>query len=220
MQYEGQAALAEGGPDGIVIRVPGRAAAGRIGGYPHGAETELVGVGNLTHRDLGIVQGNHRDADEPFIGVAEFSHRTIVCPGRGEAYLQRFRLEDQPRAERREHDLTLKTEQVQGGTTFVPAGSAKGVMPFRPARQAITKGRKLGDDLGRMPPPVDSLAHVELAARIELGKTVAHARIRVGGEKVRQLHQVAVGVVDQSPVGVAHVGLLLTSRRRAECGTH
>ncbi|HEY1710037.1 MAG TPA: hypothetical protein VGG10_17330 [Rhizomicrobium sp.] len=116
------------------------------------------------------------------------------------------RFENQPCAKRRKHRLCLETEEIERESAFLPIERPERSMPFRSARDLVAKFEEFGHTLGRVTLAACKPARIELPGqyRGERRQQVQAALVGMGGEKIRELHEMTVRIVDQLIAGVGH----------------
>jgi hypothetical protein len=79
-------------------------------------------------------------------------------------------------------------------------------MPLRTADQVVAQRHKPAHGCRVVTAAAGVRRPFELAGEggRQIRKLTAHRRVRVGGQKIRKLHQMAVGVVDDAIAGVGH----------------
>src|SRR4029079_16308736 len=116
------------------------------------------------------------------------------------------RLEGQSRAEGRKHHLACEAEKIERERTLLTVECAERIVPFGPSRDRASLRKESRNDFGRMAFRSGMLARIELSGRNvhERRHQTAIRGTRMRDKKVRQLHQVTIGVVDQPFAGVTH----------------
>ena len=206
VQDEGNAAFRQDGPDGFVERMARGSPARRFRRNPHCAQAEADCAFDFLKGFVRIVQRHHGDADEPGIGSAELSHGTVVSPGCAVAQAGSGRGEDGAGAKRGEDHLPPEAQLVQRLAALLAAERAQGIVPLRAAGEVLAKGGQL------RPPAWAVAATARVGGRIEEARQdsehrrefVANVRLGVRGQEVRQLHQMAVSIIDQPRSSVGH----------------
>jgi len=100
----------------------------------------------------------------------------------------------------------LEAEEIERERALLAVERAKRIVPFGSMRDRTSLLQEVGHDFGWMALRPGVLAWIELPGRDrhERRHQSAIGGIRMRDEKVGQLHQVAVGVVDQPFAGIAH----------------
>ena len=116
--------------------------------------------------------------------------------------------ERQPFRKRREHELSCESQQVERLRALVAIEGAQRHVAFRSADERIAERQQLGDFTFTVPPAAcrlfDEIREPSDARQPELRQTVAHVGIGMLGEEIRQLHDVAVGVVERAALRICH----------------
>ncbi len=204
VQDEGHLQIGQQGPDGLVQDVSGRTAAGRVGGDPHRSQAQGLGVLDLGDGGVDLVQGHDGHAEQARIGVAELRHRAIVRRSRRVADGEGLGFEDQPGAETGKHHLSLEPKQLQRRGALVAVEGAEGLVPLGAAGEVVAQSGQLGDHVRRVFPHVRVAGEFELPHARERRNLLTKRRICMTREKVRQFHEMAVGVKDGPGSSVAH----------------
>ena len=204
MQDEGDAGLGQLRPEGVEVDVPRRAVQGRPVRHPHRLEVAGQHEVQLLQGQLRVVQRNGGHAHQPVIGGAEVDHVPVVRPGRAIAQpalqLGRRR-EGHAQAVGREHQLLAEAEQVHGGAPVAGIEGPQGLDLLGLLDQGVTQGHLGRHVLGAVRPAlVHDHRHLLVGddgGRVgHLGDLVPQAGVGIALQEVRQLHDVAVGVID------------------------
>ena len=204
VQDEGDPRFGEPRPQGIEIHMAGRAPAAGPVRQPGGAQPRLQRKLKLGDGQIRLVQRHHRDADQARIGAAEVGHVAIVRPRRA---IAKGRLELRARRERhgdavgRENELLLEAQHVEGGDTVGAVEGAQGLDFLRRGDQLVPQRDLRRHVFGAVPPalPHDDghlLVGDDGGGVADLRYVVAQGGVGVFLQEVRQLHDVAVGVID------------------------
>jgi len=161
-------------------------------------------------RQGGDVERQQGDAHQALIAAREFAHGPVVSPGGGVAVLDRP-LFGKGRTRRKggEDQLAVEAQKVQGGAPLCGVEGAKGAVALGSADEAIAKGGQLGDPLGGVASPrlrfLEQIGERTHARNLDLRHPLAQPGIGMVLEEVRQLHDVAVGIVEGAALGVGHL---------------
>ena len=189
--------------------------------YPHGLETQPQNVLQLRERGLRVVERQQCDAHQSLILATELCHAAIVRARGCVAFFDRtFEREGETFGEGREHELTCETQQVECLRAFRRVECAERHVAFRTADQSVAEREQLGDlaiavlaiALGFF----DESGETSDARNLDARYALAHVRVGIFGEEVRQLHDVAVGVVTGAAVRVRHQRIPPQATQRSE----
>ena len=203
VEHERDPGLLQRGPHGVEIGMGRRVGFRRRRRNEDGAAPHLDRLARRRHGPFGDVEGHEADADEAGIVAAGLGDRSVVGAG---AAVEKIRIvaDELRRRERREHQLPLEPEQVEGPAALGRIEGAEGAPSLR--RQQVLFGR-----LGRrrvapagVGPGHRLVGQPAGAAQVHRPQPVTDARIGVAHQPVARLHQVAVGVVEDAPFGVRH----------------
>ena len=168
-------------------------------------------------RQLRFLERHDRHAHQARIVRAEIDHVTVVCargpiakPGRD----LRAGPERGVDAVGREHELLFEAEHVQRARALASVEGSQSLNLLRGLDQAIAEAQQLGYVLRAMPPAArhdhrDFLIGDERGAVAHRRHLVAQVRVRVPLQEIRQLHDMAVGVIERPVVGRIRHGKLL-----------
>jgi len=176
---------------------------------PYGLQTERQGVLQLGQRHGDVVQRQQGHAIEARVLGAEAGHGAVVGVGGGVARLQRALLGKRQRlGEGREHQLFVKAQHIQGLGPLVAVEGAESHIALGPRDQAVAQRLKLGH-LGRRQGAallrrLHQIRQLADGGRGDAGQRRLRLRLGMGDEKVRQFHDMAVGVEEGASGGVGH----------------
>jgi hypothetical protein len=114
------------------------------------------------------------------------------------------------------NDLAFKTKEIECPAALLPIEGTEGVVPLRSPQQVVATGDQPFHDFGRVCASAMLAVHIDAGDRgQDGGEALADTRVRVGGEEVGQLHQVAVRVENPARPRVAHALLAVEISRRS-----
>ena len=206
VQHERRAALGEPRPERIEVDVAGRAVAARPVRHPDGLEAALQHEVELGHRQLGLVERHDGDAHQPRVA----RRRSRPCAGCGRAPRRSAasgRAWSWPRTAWRR--CGWRTPAASGSPACpAPSSGPRSLkapsawISFEDVDQLVAQRDLRGHVLGAVAPALPH-DHRHLLVGDDRGR-IAHLRdvVAQGGvgvalQEVRQLHDVAVGVVDR-----------------------
>ena len=195
--------------------MPGRRAACGTVGDPHRAQSQFERVFHFSCRHLRIVQRQQCHADQPVVAGTELGHAPVVCPGCPVAHVEIGPgIERHADAERGEDELSGKPEQVQGRGAFCRVEGAQCLVALGPRDQVVSQSRQLRDGLGRVGASSRCELHVvgetPAIGEVNVGDAIPDAGVRMYPQKVRQLHEVAVGIEVGPIARIGHGRRLVT----------
>ena len=182
-------------------------------------------IASVRDRDRArrVDERDEPDREQPVVGGAELRHGAVLRRAAGVEAVGVAPGEHRG-GERREHELALEAEQVEGATALVGIERAERV-PALVREQPLLGGRRASPDPsgGRWPGPWPSRAAARTRRR-HRGACGPVRGVEVLVEEVGQLHHVAVGVEDPPVAGVGHGAspwsVVLTGCHDRRCGEH
>ena len=173
----------------------------------HRAAAEVDGLVDGLQRPLGVGPRHAGHPDQPLVGLAEGGDGAVVGVGTAIEEVEVFALVLRGR-ERREHQLAVEAQQVEGPTALGRVEGAQCVPALGLHQRALEGSRRLG-----IATPLGGGLHRLVGQRpraTKLKRTQPFSCRRVGEllQPVGQLHQVAVRVVEHASFCVRHLGLL------------
>ena len=204
MQDKGDPGLRQLRPEGIEVDMARRTVQGRPVRHPHRLQVAGQDEVQLLQRQFRIIQGDGRHAHQPVVGGAEVDHVPVVRPGRAIAQpaLQLAgRREGHAQAVGRKDQLLAEAQQVHGRAAVGGIEGPQGLDFLGLLDQGVAQGH-LGRHVLIAVPAALVHDHRHLlvgddGGRIgHLGDLVPKPGIGIPLQEVRQLHDVAVGVID------------------------
>ena len=224
MEQERGLGFREPAPERREVDVTRRPLPRRMVGNPDGLQSGAECEVEFLQRELGVFQRHDADPHQPMVVCAELAHRPVVGASRavadlvGELATRRERRGDTVRGE---HELLAKAEHVErhGAVVAVECTERLDLLGLRD--QLVAECDLRLDVFGSMPLAVgDDLIHLVVGDQrrgvADLGDLLADRRVGVVAQEVRQLHDVAVRVVER-PVRwcVGHVCPVLRLRAQS-----
>ena len=174
---------------------------------PQGAQSETHRIVEFRQRPFHVVDGQQPHPDQPVVG-AEFGHGAVVCARPAVRDVRGDPLaEQQVGAQRREHQLLGESQPVECVAALRAVERAQCGIALGPVDQSVAQAAKVSCFRGRAAGVgigLDVLGEGARGLEAEGRQLVGHVPVGVGGQKIRQFHDVAVGVEKSTSVCVGH----------------
>jgi hypothetical protein len=209
MEHEWDARLGHPRPDGVEVGVPRRAAAARTVRDPCRLQPEQMMCSSSRRASSVTSSGSKPTPSMRLVARGELGHRPVVRPRRGIAVLDRpLGREGVAGREGGEHQLLAEPQHVERGRALAGVERPQGRVALRPRDQGVAQGDHLGHLVRRVAAAVPGLVHQVRQWPDLRDGDLRHPLTLVGVcvdlEEIRQLHDVAVGVVEGAALGIDH----------------
>jgi hypothetical protein len=201
VEHERHVALLERRPEPVVVRMRGRHTGAGVGWHENGVTARVERLVEHRLRSFGRRPLCLAHGHEPRVGGAELRYRAVVCP---EATVDEFAVvaEVLRGSEGREHQLAVEPEQVERSAALGGIERAEGVPALLRQELGLQRQRSRLIAATRLRSAHRVIGHRPRAPEVERTDPVTNGGIGIARKPVRQLHDVAVGVVDLAPAGI------------------
>ncbi len=208
VQHERNAAFLEQLPERMIVGMGRRQVArGHRGhrGHQNRTTTRLDGSGRFLYRASRIAPEDAADTDHAIVIRAESAHGPVQRAG---AAVQEIRVlaHELGRGEGGKDQLLVEAEQVEGAAPLSRVECSECAPTLRSHHVRFEFGRLGRVSLASRRLRDRLLGELSRSAQVERADLLTDARIGLVGDPFGQFHDVAVGIVESTTLGVRHVG--------------